>query len=190
MSYTSVWHNADGLVVPFGRVEAEKQNVGAHNVLGDLHEVHAVIALASLPAFGTGLANQRILSDSVRLPVGAEFQEVEVYVEVGATGATAAFNLGLIREDRTTEIDFDGLIAPATAGVAVLDTVGAIRVYRAEGTDSLPVPAVGGALIAGQTALTVPGLLVASATTANFTAGQLRLKIRYRVNKAVGQEGN
>jgi hypothetical protein len=187
MSYQNPWFNPDGLIVPFGRDEGRPQQVGEFNELTDLHEVHAVLVLTDLPAFGTGIANQLILSESVRFPVGAIFQEVEMYTEIVPVGATADINFGLVAMDRTTEVDFNGLIN--AADIATFDTLGTIVKFGVN-TDGVPAPTAGGALITGQIALTAPALLVASATTAQFTDGKVRVKIRYRVNKGSTQSGN
>ena len=92
------------------------------------------------------------------------------------SGGAPTLDLGLIRTDRSTEIDFDGFVAAAT--LAQLDGgIGVRRLYLKEATDSIPVPAVGGALLG--TTTTNTGYLTLRVNTANFTAGVLKVRIGY-----------
>jgi hypothetical protein len=175
------WFNQDGLFIPFGRNEATQQQVGEFCYGGDLREVHAVIDFGLLAG-----GAETILSESVRLPVGAVFQDVRVHwTEVGAGGTS--FDLGLIELDRSTHsasADADGLIAAYV--VADMD-LGAVDFVK--DADSTPAGVTGGALIAGAVALTVPCLLTVT-TVGTFTTGIGRFVIRYHAAPTSGQVGN
>jgi hypothetical protein len=78
--------------------------------------------------------------------------------------------VGLVRTDRTTEIDFDGILAAMptatmTAGNKVTLVKGGTNV---------------GALVGSGTSIANVGYITASATTATaFTAGVILLEIKY-----------
>jgi hypothetical protein len=132
--------------------------------------VEVTVALASLPAFGT--ANKQILDPTVMIPNGAFIEQVSVVVTKETTGANANFNLGLVDQDRSTEIDFDGLLAAADAFNGGTD-LGTVTDYVVGTTEA-------GALIG--TKITNTGYLVGWADTADFTAGVIKCRIYYTVN--------
>ncbi len=92
---------------------------------------------------------------------------------VGATGT--AIDVGLIKTDRTTEIDYDGLLAAAPLGI--MDLAGERTIFTAATT--VPASATGtGALIG--TTLTYTGHISASRTDSTaFTAGVVWMTVRY-----------
>lgn len=158
------WTNADGLYIRFGREEATLGTAGEYHNYGAQREVEVKIDL-------TGLAlTSSILSDTVVIPSGAFIEEVAVLTTVAATGATAALNIGLVDQDRSTALDADGLVA--ALAVTAIDTAGETNVIRKGSTGA-------GALIG--TTLTNAGLLVADYDTAAFTAGEVVVRIRYSV---------
>lgn len=156
------WLNSDGLYVKFGTDEATPGLGGETNISGDLREIVFDITLADL---GTGSA---IMGDNLWLPKNARIDSVEVEVITGAEGATADLNVGLIKSDRTTAIDADGLVK--AADVATIDTAGK------------KLTLINGATGAGDligTTLAYNGLIIADYDTAAFTAGEVRVRVRY-----------
>jgi len=161
----NTWLNSDGLLVKFGTSEGvSEERAGEYKTYGPLREVEVEIEMTELPD-----ADPFILNDVVVIPKNAQIEEIETVVEVACTGATATLDFGLVRLDRTTELDYDGLLANAV--LTTLDAVGEKTVYRV-GT------ATAGALVG--TILANAGRLTASWDTAAFTAGRVVLRVRYR----------
>lgn len=157
------WTNSDGLHIKTGyELGSAATAAGEYKTYGRLRDIEVKISLATL---GTG---STILSDVTFFPKGARIEEVEVVVETAATGATAVLNLGLIRTDRTTAYDADGFLAAFP--LASMDAAGEKTVVRVGSTGA-------GAFIG--TTLANVGLLVADYDTAAFTAGVIKVRIRY-----------
>lgn len=154
------WTNSDGLYVKFGESEAALHKAGEFESDAGIHVVEAVVSYDDLAATGS----TTILSDTVYIPSNAFIMSSEFQVETAfASGGSATLTFGLIRKDRSTAIDADGI--DATIAVAAL-TAGAKITND-------------GALIG--TRLSNPGLLTALEGTAAFTAGKGYLRITYRI---------
>lgn len=157
------WTNSDGLYIKYGTSEAGLRTAGENNKLG-LLEVEATITLT-----GLAVATESIVSDTVFLPKGARIQEVETVAKtLATTGTTSTLDVGLIRTDRTTELDYNGLIADA-----------AITNWDAAGEKVVFTPGVTGVGALVGTTLAYAGLLTAGVNTAVFTAGVLIVRVRY-----------
>lgn len=158
------WSNSDGLYIKFGTDEATLTKAGEYNVLGPLHTVELTIdALTALTTTAV------IQSDTAIIPDSARIEEVEVVVETAATsGGAATLDIGLVRTDRTTAYDDDGLVV--ALALTSIDAAGEKTVLRVGSTGA-------GALIG--TTLANPGLLVASYNAAAYTAGKVIIRVRY-----------
>lgn len=160
----AVWYNADGLLVLSGPDEARTKKVGVYAAkYGDVSVAEAILTYTDLNAFGT----DTILSDTLALPDGARIKAASIYVETAFTsGGSATLKVGLLRTDRTTAYDDDGLVvATAVASLTAGATI----------TGS-------GALV--NTTLANDGLLTATVGTANFTAGKARIRVEYYIASA------
>lgn len=167
---TNEWVNSDGLLVKFGTDLARATRVGEYSdTASGRHCVEATIALATLPTVAS--TNVQILDDSVTIPNGAFIEEVTVLVTKETAGANANFNLGLVDQDRSTQIDFDGFLAAADAFNGGTD-LGTLTQYVVGTTEA-------GVLIG--TKITNTGLLVGWADTADFTAGVIKVRIYYSI---------
>lgn len=158
------WHNSDGLYVKFGTEEATVGVAGAYAATRQNERmVEVVITLTALAD-----ATETILSDTVTIPKGARITRVRVINQTAATGTNATMDLGLIDQDRTTELDYDGLLvnAPRTDW----DDAGETKEY------TIGVTGIGA--LCGTT-LANTGLLTASYDTAAFTAGVIRVQVYY-----------
>lgn len=152
------WTNADGLYIKYG-VDESKQALGGHvNQDGGVHTLEFVITAADFNAL-----TNTILGDGVFIPGNAFIISSNFSVEQAFTGATATVDFGLVRKNRTTEIDFDGL--DAAIAVAALSARASIN--------------GDGALIG--TRLSQPALVTARNNTADLTAGRGVLTITYRI---------
>jgi hypothetical protein len=160
------WTNSDGLRVLFGTDEAVTGKAGEYCTDGAERVVEVSIAV-------TPLTTSAVRQDEfVTLPAGAFITKVELVTLVAVTSSgSGVLNVGLQRLDRTTELDYDGLIAALP--VASFNAAGE-TVSLTEGVT------YHGALIG--TELAYPGYLTADYDTADFTAGTVRVRISYMAN--------
>lgn len=157
------WINSDGLKVLFGNDGARAQTGGEYSMLADgRHCLEFTIRLADLTT------SDLILADNVGMPAGAMLEEVNVFATEAAVGGTS-IDIGLVRQDFTTELDFDGILADAP--IADYNADGELKNYR------LGVTGIG--LLAG-VRLTNAGYVTANAA-GTFTDGVLKVRIYYSV---------
>lgn len=162
MAYT--WTNADGLGIKFGTDEAISRTGGSPSVMGAPQFVEVDIDLTKLST-----STQLVLVDTAFVPKNSRIEKVQVSAIVGAvSGGASTLDIGLIREDRTTELDYDGLVA-ALAKTAY-DAVGE--------TSEIAVGSTGAGALLGTT-LANHGLLVAKAGTAVFTTGSVKVRVYF-----------
>ncbi len=162
--------NSDGLMVWFGTSEATKGTGGQFSTaMGNLHLTEFKdVALATVAAS----TSPYILDDNVLIPNGARIEKVVVIVTTETAGANANLDLGLVDQDRSTQIDFNGLLAAADIFNAGTDVDG-IYVYEPLGQSAATTEA--GALLG--TVLTNTGLVTANYDTAAFSAGVVTIRI-------------
>lgn len=158
-----VWYNNDGLLVKFGTEEAVVGGGGEYRWNGPFTEVEFDVQWDKLNAFGTAT----ILDETVRIPNGvlltsAEFETIVPFVSSGS----ATLTLGFFDTDRTTAYDEDGI--DATIAKTAIDAVG-------------ETVTCDGALINTILANNTPNLVSATVGTADFSAGQGKLRLRYFV---------
>lgn len=151
------WLNDDGLYIKYGRSEGISQDNGGVVAGSFAGEQVATVGL-DLTAL---TATETILNDVVTLPKDAMITKVVVHVVEAATGGTSV-EMGMIAADRSTEIDYDGLLASVL--LADINVVGETNTYTEAG------------LIG--TILAAKGYLSASAT-GTFTAGKLRVDVHF-----------
>ncbi len=166
---TNEWLNSDGLLVKFGTDKARVERGGEYSALGNgQHIVSLMIDLASLPTAASG--NEQIQCDNVTIPNGAFLTKVRVtVVEEPATVGSPNLDLGLVDQDRSTEIDFNGLLAATDTWETGTD-LGTVVEYTHGSTEV-------GALVG--TKITNTGLITASADTADWTDGTIKVDIEY-----------
>lgn len=163
------WLNNDGLYIEYGPDEVTVVDGGEYKAFGALHEVEIEIDLDALST-----SAETILSDTITIPNGARIEKVVLVVETAATsGGSATLDFGLIDQDRTTELDYDGLVA--ALALAEMSDAGAVIEFM-NGADSTPAGESGDGALVGTT-LSNTGLLTASANTAVFTGGRLKARI-------------
>ena len=161
------WKNADGLYIKFGTEEGQLGAGGAYAYPeeGQDHVVDVEIDLTKLST-----STQTILDDNVRIPKGYVVKKVQLYVTAAATsGGSATLDVGLVRADRTTEQDHDGLAAAV-----------ALTAVNAAGKQvDLGVGSTGAGALVGTTlpAAAASSYLVAKAGTAVFTGGKVRVRV-------------
>lgn len=163
--------NADGLLVKYGAEGGQTSRGGEINHKGADHITEIAIKGTDIPTLGNVVADTSNnttlpLMHGVELPVGARIQKVEIQVETAFTsGGSATLDFGLVRADRTTELDYNGLIAAQT--VASLSAGAFITITTGSGT--------AGALVG--TTLANKGIFTVNYNTAAFTAGRAVIRV-------------
>lgn len=158
----STWFDNTGVLRKYGPAQADPVIGGEYKTFGALNEVEFTIDLTKLTE------DASIQSDVVFLPKNIRIEEIEVVAHTAAEDG-AAFDLGLVRTDRSTEVDFDGLLAALPIDLV---EVAGTKTSVTAGHDNA------GALIGATTSY--PSYVTANRTTsAAFTAGVVRVRIKY-----------
>ena len=161
----NTWMNSDGLYLKTGTQEAVLSTSGAYRNDGNYHVVEMTIH--DMTDLGTAAAIQ---DDVTFLPKNARIEKLELVTETACTsGGSAVLNVGLQRRDRSTELDYDGLIA--AAALSTFNAAGETVTFTAGSTAA-------GALVG--TTLAYNGYLTADYDTAAFTAGKVVIRVFYR----------
>lgn len=159
------WMNGDGLYKKYGTDKATANNCGEYITTGPQRMIE--VAIPDLTALGDS-STPTIISDQTFFPK-KRIEKIEVVNTTAATsGGSATLSVGLIRMDRTTELDYDGFIAQGA--LATFNAAGETVTYTAGTTAA-------GALLG--TTTTNPGYIVAYYGTAAFTAGAVKVRIYY-----------
>lgn len=160
------WMDNTGLYQKYGLEQTVTQIGGEYRTNTGQRMIEIKLDLTTLTTTaGTVIPG----TDSINFPAGFVLDKIEVEAETAATGSSSTLNLGLVRTDRTTEIDFDGFLAAAP--LANMDTTGETTVYSKGVSGS-------GALM-GTTVGSNTGYLVANWGTAAFTAGVVIIRMFY-----------
>lgn len=165
------WFNNDGLMILYGTSEGTVGTVGEYMLKGTpFHFVEATITLASLPLFNaTTNSDVMVLSDTVTVPNGAFLEKLEIQTFSETAGSGANLDIGLVDQNRVTEIDFDGILVAGDDFNGGTD-LGVLYTYVKGTTDA-------GALMGTQ--ITNTGYLTARADTADFTSGVIKVRLYY-----------
>lgn len=156
------WMNNDGLFIKYGTERATSGKAGEYRTNGRLREVEVILDLTTLTETET------IIDDNTTIPAGVIIQEVEIDTKTAAATGVA-IDVGLIKTDRTTEYDYDGLLAAFPT--ASMNAAGEKNIISDNTTYD-------GALVGAVLANT--SYISASRTTATaFTAGYVVVTIRY-----------
>lgn len=169
---SGTWYNSDGLLVQFPQATSVVTRAGEVKNFGR-HCSEVVLALTTLPTQASG--NIQIISETCVIPSGVFIEEVQVFVLKETAGVNANLDVGLIRLDRATELDYNGFLAAADDFNSGTDLGGTTAYTRGAGS----VTTEGGALIGTKTANA--GLLTANPETADWTAGILRIRVFWSV---------
>ena len=160
------WFDNDGLYRQYGVTKAVPEVGGDFHREGEYRILEYFLDLTTLTPFTTVV----IPSNTTFIPSGVFVESVDVIVETAAAGATATLNVGLIANDRVTVSSATGFINAMTVATMV------------QGANLHLV--VGSAFVGGYVGALAgtpnTGYLIATANTANFTAGKLRIRINYR----------
>jgi len=165
------WINSDGLSVQWPK-DAGKVTIGGEVQSDNKHVTRLRLNLLDLSTAATAASgNEVIISETGVIPAGAYIEKVTVLVTTETAGTNANLDLGFVKTDRSTELDFNGLLAAADAFNSGTD-IGLLTEYVVGTTEA-------GALIG--TILAFDGIITASADTADWTAGVLRIDILWSI---------
>lgn len=160
------WTNSDGLVVFFSG-ESRSFDGGEYPGAGPYRTIEIEVPATSI----NSTASNSFGDPWVIIPRNSTIESVEVIAETACTsGGSPLLDIGLIRRDNTTEIDYDGLIVDMP--LANINVNGEKNVVTAGVTYA-------GALVGTETAY--PGYLVVSASAATYTAGRLVIRVNLYV---------
>lgn len=166
------WNNSDGLYIKYGTSEG----VSTHKA-GEFEDTVAGATILEVTVDLTQLTQtETILNDSVFIPENAFIQYVETVAVVGAATGTA-IDVGLIARNRSTEVDYDGLLAAAPT--ANMNSAGEISRYQVAVT--IPTGLTGTGALVGTEITTSGGCYVSASRTdaTAFTAGTIKLRVAY-----------
>ena len=164
------WHNDDELYIKYGRSEGTSTHPAGQfcgSVAGEnVAEVTIDLTLLN--------ATETILNDVVVIPANAWITKVEVLTLVAAATGTA-IDVGLIDQDRSTEVDYDGILA--AFATATMNAVGEVVEFREVGSTPASITTQGA--LVGQE-VSNAGYISASRTDATaFTAGKVKVRVYY-----------
>lgn len=159
------WTNADGLTVFFAGELREYQG-GEYPGAGANRTIEIEVDALALTTTPTAFGEPWII-----VPRNSVIESVEVISETALASGTS-IDIGLIRLDNTTELDYDGLVDGLV--IANLNVNGEKNVITAGATYS-------GILLGTETAY--PGYLTVT-ETGDFTAGRLVIRVNLYVKDA------
>lgn len=157
-----------GLYNKVGPEVAIPEAAGEYNNLGPLREVEFII-----PDLTVLTTSDAVLkgADNFFFPTGVKIESVVIVTDTAATsGGSATLIMGLMQTDRITMIDATGVVN--AVAVATL-TAGSEQTY-VKGTSG-----AGTRVGTGAAATTLPAYITAKAGVAVFTAGAVRVRVRF-----------
>lgn len=160
------WLDNSGLYQKYGLEQTTVQAGGEYRTHAELREIEIKVDLTTVTATPTVISG----ADNIFFPAGVCIEEVTTVAQTaGVTGVS--IDLGLIRTDRTTEIDYNGILAAAP--LADHDAINERKTY------TIGVTGVGALMTAGTTGAN-SGYLTINSTATLYTAGILVIRIKYR----------
>lgn len=150
-----VWHNNDGLTVRFNQEKLnDKGQSGMYNFGGADSTIDVTIDLTDLST------SDAIVEEGIRLPAGLLIKSAAIITDEVKAGGSA-IDVGLVQDDRSTEVDYNGFVTAKVVGAVGAEVAG------------------GGALI-GTVVTTGSTYVTAKAASTLFTAGKVRLQLVVR----------
>lgn len=170
------WLNNDGLYVKTAGEEGQVAKGGTYRSIGPLQITEVKLDLTVDATATSAIVGTALGQGGVFIPDGSFIERVEVVAEIAATsGGSATLDVGIVRRDRTTAVDIDGLVA--ALALTAIDTAGEYANLVKGSTGA-------GALIG--TSITNGGYIVANRNVANFTAGKITVRVYWYKNQTIG----
>lgn len=167
------YFDPDGLYRQYGTTKAVPEIGGDYHREGEYRVLEYLLDLTTLTPFGTAI----IPSNTTFVPKGVFVESVDVIVETAGVGATATLNIGLVNNDRTTVDSATGFVNAMTVATLVQGA----NLHLVVGS------AFVGGYVGALAGTPVTGYLQATANTAVFSAGKIRVRINYRTNTNITQ---
>lgn len=159
------YYNADGLLLKYGTAKATATTAGDYKTNGANRQIEVRIDLSTM-------TNSPVIQNDVTFMEKMRIESVDIEVQTAAVSSgSGTLDVGFIKTDRSTELDYNGLIAAELT--SALDTAGK-KITYINGTSKA------GALIG--TTLTDIGYITANRNTADFQSGIVYVRINYRPN--------
>lgn len=153
-----------GLWIPTGLEQTVPAAGGEYRTYGEMREIEVTLNVATAGAIGSPV----VIDNNIAFPVGMIIAEVDIFCTVaGATGST--LDIGLVARDRVTEYDFNGIVAAFPLASMAVGTQTTI----VKGSSFV------GALITAGVPVTTQSYLCMNFNTTAFTAGVIRVRIKY-----------
>lgn len=167
------WNNSDGLYIKYGTDKATAAKSGDFLAYGDLRCIE--LKIGDLTALTSSAV---IMEDNLFVPTNCIIEEVQVISDTAATsGGSATLNIGLIQDDRSTNISDTALVA--ALALTAIDGTG-------EKT-TLVLGSTGAGTKIGTTIGSNRGYITAKYGTAAFTAGAVTVRVYYRGTGTITQ---
>lgn len=167
------WTNDDGLYIKYGPTEVTVVDGG--EILAGQGDVHLLeFDLDYTTVDDSATAGATIVGDNVIIPKGAIVERIQIFTETAWDSAGDAFvmNMGTVQLDRSTEIDFNGLLAAIPQ--ADMNAAGEFQEVIVGHTYA-------GADIGVVGSSTYAGLITVDYDTAAPTAGKSKFRVFYHM---------
>jgi hypothetical protein len=161
------WLDPDGRYRKYGPDKADPSVGGEYVTTGAIREIEFKVDLTTLTTTPTPI------SDHVFFPK-MRVQEVETITHTAASAGTA-IDVGLLKTDRTTAYDADGLLAAFPA--AQMNSAGERIIFTSNST--VPASQTGTGAVIGTTTTSAAYVTVNRTDATAFTAGVLYVKLKY-----------
>lgn len=160
------WLDNTGLYQKYGTEQTVTAAGGEYRTVAETREIEIKIDLTTLTDTAAIVSG----ADNIFFPTGVRIEQVEIVVETAAVGATATLDIGLVRTDRSTEIDFEAF----TNAMAVASLTAGNKLTLIKGTTSA------GDMVGTGTSTANIGHITANYNAAAFTQGVIIVRIKYR----------
>lgn len=185
------WLNADNLLIQYGAQKAIPSTAGDYLSYGETREIETLIYLAGLTT------TPQLIDLTTFMPAGTQtfIEQVETVCEIGATGGTSfSVGLGYPTPGTTTYTtnSVSGASLPAVTVISNTAFINAMAIAQvttagqktilAEGTTAAGayIGAAGGAYLGSTSATTTFSNYLTALAAGTFTAGVVRVRIKYR----------
>ena len=172
------YFNSDGLYIKTGNEEGQVARGGHYTTFGPLKCTEVKLDLTT-DLFGltvVGIMGARQGQLGVLIPDESRIEAVELLAETALVSATGSLDIGIVRRDRVTAVDVDGLVVALTP--AALPGSGG-RLYLNQNSGAPVGALVGTTLVNG-------GYLSVRLNTAVFTAGKLVVRVYWYNPQTLG----
>ena len=170
----ATWMNNDGLYLKYGTTKAVPNTGGDYVSYGNNREAEFTLNLTNLGS------TSAIQNDTFFFPANTFIEEVQIVAETPATsGGSATLSVGLYKSDRSTALSETALVS--ALALTAIDGQGEKTVLTLGSTGA-------GAYVGTNTGTDTGGYYIsAKYGTAAFTAGVIKLRVKYHMTGTITQ---